>query len=227
MSSTLRRGSRGTEVVRLQQLLNRQLSPVPRLAEDGDFGPATEAAVRRYQQREGLEVDGVVGPNTWAALEGGGSGTGSGTPRADATWMPIAQAEAAAGVHEIAGSRHNPRIIQYHATTGLRAQTDETPWCSSFVNWCLQQAGIRGTNSAAAASWLNWGTSVEARYGAITVIYNAGAAASLSSSGNHVGFLLEETPTAYRILGGNQSDMVKESTFAKTRWRLKGYRWPT
>lgn len=37
---------------------------------DGSFGPATEAAVRQYQQRAGLGVDGSVGPVTWARLLG-------------------------------------------------------------------------------------------------------------------------------------------------------------
>lgn len=38
------------------------------LAEDGDFGPATKNAVQDYQHRHGLQVDGVVGPQTWARL---------------------------------------------------------------------------------------------------------------------------------------------------------------
>lgn len=38
------------------------------LAQDGIFGPITEEAVRDFQKRKGLSVDGVVGPKTWAAL---------------------------------------------------------------------------------------------------------------------------------------------------------------
>jgi hypothetical protein len=59
---TLRRGSKGPDVV----ILQRELS----IAADGDFGPATERAVRAYQSAHGLSADGVVGPQTWGSLLG-------------------------------------------------------------------------------------------------------------------------------------------------------------
>lgn len=148
--------------------------------------------------------------------------TAGGKPK----WLEIAQAEL--GQKEIAGSQHNARIIAYHATTSLKATSDEVAWCSSFVNWCMAKAGLKGTGSAAAASWATWGTKSEARLGAVAVIYNAGAAnSSLSTSGNHVGFLLEESTTHYVLLGGNQGDQVKVSSFPKSKWKLKAYRWPS
>lgn len=228
MPATLRLGSRGPEVERLQGLLNRRLQPSPNLRTDGDFGARTDAAVRRFQAIKGLGIDGVVGPRTWAALEAAATPpTPAAIPVAspDAPWMAIAMREI--GQSEVAGGQHNSRIVEYHATTTLRATRDETAWCASFVNWCLKQAGIAGTNSAAAASWLNWGKPVNARVGAVTVIFNSGAAnSSLSTSGNHVAFLAQDSGTHFVLLGGNQSDQVKISRYPKSSWQLKGHRWP-
>lgn len=61
----LREGSLGNAVRILQVGLNGLGYP---LVADGVFGPATSGAVRRFQSDRGLGVDGVVGPQTWAAL---------------------------------------------------------------------------------------------------------------------------------------------------------------
>lgn len=66
----LRAGSTGPEVVDLQYLLHFR-SPIDE-AElggfDGLFGPKTDAAVRQFQTRRSLVVDGVVGPQTWGSI---------------------------------------------------------------------------------------------------------------------------------------------------------------
>jgi lysozyme len=69
----LKRGAKGNAVKRLQRALARAGNQV---AADGDFGPATDSAVRAFQAAHGLAADGIVGPATWAALGGGGVGGG-------------------------------------------------------------------------------------------------------------------------------------------------------
>ena len=64
--SILREGSSGPEVAKLQERL-RELGFNPGRI-DGDFGPATRAAVIAFQQSEGLVADGIAGPRTQAAL---------------------------------------------------------------------------------------------------------------------------------------------------------------
>jgi peptidoglycan hydrolase-like protein with peptidoglycan-binding domain len=66
----LYRGSTGIEVAELQRRLKTEYPLYAgHLEVDGIFGPQTEAAVREFQRRTpGLKVDGVVGPATAAAL---------------------------------------------------------------------------------------------------------------------------------------------------------------
>lgn len=125
-----------------------------------------------------------------------------------APWMPTAQEEI--GQQEIKGSKHNSRIIEYHATTG-EFKDDETAWCSSFVNWVMEEAGYEGTGSARALSWKDWGSEVEDPvYGAIAVIDWGGGK-------GHVGFVTGvDGDEVIVMLGGNQSDQVKESRFKKS-----------
>lgn len=60
---TVRPGSTGEAVKAVQVRVN--LSQATPIAVDGDFGPITEAAVRKFQKSRAIDVDGVVGPVTW------------------------------------------------------------------------------------------------------------------------------------------------------------------
>jgi peptidoglycan hydrolase-like protein with peptidoglycan-binding domain len=59
---TLKRGSKGADVRKLQDLL--------KIKADGQFGPVTEKAVREVQRRQGLKEDGIAGLYTWKAIGG-------------------------------------------------------------------------------------------------------------------------------------------------------------
>lgn len=85
---TLRKGSRGAAVTELQQALAAQglvvinaTDPSRLSVEGGVFDANTDEAVRQFQARAKLAVDGVVGPNTWSKLLGVKvTGTGGGGP---------------------------------------------------------------------------------------------------------------------------------------------------
>lgn len=79
MASTYRQvgfGSTGSAVSKLQTILNEHGYG---LAVDGIFGEKTRAAVRDYQKRYNLKLDGIAGPETWGSLLGqnGSSSNGS------------------------------------------------------------------------------------------------------------------------------------------------------
>lgn len=62
---TVRKGSSGDDVRTLQTMLNL-VGFV--LDIDGQFGSQTETAVRAFQAKKGLTIDGIAGPQTWNAL---------------------------------------------------------------------------------------------------------------------------------------------------------------
>ena len=63
----LQRGSDGKDVEVLQRLL---VEAGYRVTIDGDFGNATRTAVRKFQKYEAIQIDGVVGRETWDRLAG-------------------------------------------------------------------------------------------------------------------------------------------------------------
>lgn len=146
-------------VVRADQL-RRETALESALSKQGLLAPS--AAQPASSTRAGTPAAAL--PPASAHNAPAGSTTAVATPAANAApagqpkWLTVALGER--GVKEIKGGEDNPRVVEYHQATSLKAKEDETSWCSSFVNWTMKQAGVQGTNSAAARSWLNWGEKV-------------------------------------------------------------------
>lgn len=136
-------------------------------------------------------------------------------------WMQVARGEM--GTIEFLGSADNPEVVKYLKSVdniSISAQrNDETAWCSAFVNWCLEQAGINGTKNAAARSWLKWGRKLtKPEPGCIVVLWRG----SPDGLMGHVGFFVKETSNYVYLLGGNQGDQVNISKYSRVR--ILGYR---
>ena len=127
---------------------------------------------------------------------------------AAAPWMKFARAEHAKGVVEKKGKGTNSDIMKYLRTCDHlwekekgrrwteRVGGEGVAWCAAFVNWCLDQAGIRGTRHAWALKFAKWGRPIPGpEFGAIVV--------QKTSSWRHVAFV-DEVNGQLKILGGNQ-----------------------
>jgi D-alanyl-D-alanine carboxypeptidase (penicillin-binding protein 5/6) len=64
----LKTGAEGQLVQALQRTLNARATPSPNLSVDGDFGPATESAVKAFQESKKLQVTGIANAETLKAL---------------------------------------------------------------------------------------------------------------------------------------------------------------
>lgn len=134
-------------------------------------------------------------------------------------WMSVAFNER--GVKRYPTGKTNPRIAEYNDCTQLAGYDDKIAWCSSFMNWCMKQAGIRGTGSALARSWLTWGQPLEVpRHGCIAVL----TADDEVHWKGHVGFFLRLDANDVYLFGGNQLEEVRELAYPLNR--VLAYRWP-
>lgn len=66
---TIRKGNKNIYVKQLQTVLQKLGYDLGICGIDGDYGTATEKAVKEFQRDRGLAQDGVCGPKTWAAIQ--------------------------------------------------------------------------------------------------------------------------------------------------------------
>lgn len=228
--TTIKLNDLGIEVIKFQILLNFYMRPCPYLMPTGYFDQRTHKAVIAFQKTNKLTADGVIGPKTRALLGLKPTSASNKAPfHLVKPWLNIAEAEK--GIQEDSRpEKHHARIVEFHQTTTYKATDDETPWCSSFVNWVMIQSGRQGTNKAAAKSWLGWGVSVATpERGDVVVVRDK---AAKQGTGYHVGFYISSSPAQITILGGNQGGgrihggMVKESQYPLNAYEVVGYRRP-
>ncbi|MER7000618.1 peptidoglycan-binding protein [Streptomyces sp. NPDC000410] len=135
LAVTVRPGAQGPAVKAVQRQLAEKGVGV---AVDGEFGPATTSAVKRFQQKHGLSADGVVGPRTWAALLGG-----SPVARPDNPSGNVPGDVSALRKRIVSGARSQIGVSE--RTNGCRVYLKScrtTPWCAAFTSWAWRQAGV-------------------------------------------------------------------------------------
>lgn len=134
-------------------------------------------------------------------------------------WLAIARAEL--GRHEVPGPANEPRILEYHQATTLKATSDAVPWCSAYACFVMTEAGLASTGSAAARSWLAWGRPLKQPVAGCIAVFSRPP----DPASGHVGFYLETAGDGrLMILGGNQGDAVSIRPYPRAR--LLGFRWP-
>jgi hypothetical protein len=213
-------GSKGAAVKKLQEWLNLQGQGI---LIDGDFGPATLAALKGFQTAQGLKVANTLNAQTWVALVQPMSRALSATTGASAAIstasLAVAREHLAEHPLEAGGDNCGPWVRLY---TGGR-DGKEWRWCAGFVSFVLSQAcdqllmrmPIKGSLScdtlaaqAQAADRFVSGKSV------VSGIADAGALGKCAvflvrrtpGDWTHTGFAFNFTASTFDTIEGNTND---------------------
>lgn len=91
----IQKGSQGNDVKEWQNYLIGKGYVLGKSGADGIFGDMTYAATRKYQQDMGLDVDGIVGVNTWGSMSSGGNSSSGNDKKSDNefTYSPFTTSE--------------------------------------------------------------------------------------------------------------------------------------
>ncbi len=128
------------------------------------------------------------------------------------------------GTTEVAGSLDNPQLMAMLKLDNNWPTGDEVPWCSAFANYVAWLLRLPRSKSLLARSWLEVGKALElhqASPGFDVVILKRGSGdqpgpENVTAPG-HVGFYAGHQGEYVQLLGGNQADSVKVSSYPVSR----------
>jgi uncharacterized protein (TIGR02594 family) len=130
------------------------------------------------------------------------------------------------GLHEEPGNQDNYFVLWCLSLTDVPGPFhDETAWCSAFGVGCCKLAGIKGSRSAAARSWIDAGTEItitEAKIGYDFVVLQRGGGDQpgrevKNAPGHFTWFSGMDGADHFLGLGGNQGDKISIESFPVSR----------
>lgn len=129
----------------------------------------------------------------------------------------LTEAKKDLGLHEGAGSLDNATVVKMYADAGHpEIKHDSVAWCAAAVGAWLHRAGLKGTGSLLALSYLKWGIPLSKPVlGAIAVKKRVG--------GGHVTLVVGQSGHYIYCLGGNQGDAVSIAAYDAS---VFSFRWP-
>lgn len=198
-------------VKQIQEALIAKGYSVGAAGADGVKGRDTIAAIKKFQKDKGLDVDGIVGPQTGKALF-------PSAPTAETSESPPWYVELA---RKMRMRETDPELKKWlKSDDHTLGDPAELPWCGDAVETAIALTlpdEVLPTNPYYALNWAKFGIGLaEPAVGAVLAFKRPG--------GGHVGFYVGEDDSAYHVLGGNQSDRVSVCRVGKDRFVAA--RWP-
>lgn len=175
---------------------------------DGHAGAKTARAVLEFEKSKGLKADGLIDDTVVSMLFSGLIGK-------EPPWLTFARKDL--GLREGVGDLDNPKVVAMYAEAGFPGiKHDSVAWCAAAVGAWLHRAGIEGSGSLLALSYLKWGIPLDKPIlGCIAVKKRVG--------GGHVTLVVGAGQGSVFCLGGNQNDSVSIADYNAS---VFSWRWP-
>lgn len=210
-----------TALQRALAALGRNPGPI-----DGKFGALTRKALVSFQAQSGLKPDGILGPQTDAALRAALREAGKppvaivpGLQSAPPWYQELLRRK---GLHEV---RDRSGLMAWLRSDGKTlGDPAKLPWCGDAIETAIAltlPTEPLPSNPYLARNWLKFGVPLgRPALGAVIVFWRG----SKTGTSGHVGLYAGEDAEAYHVLGGNQSNAITIARLDKGR--VLGFRWP-